>query len=110
MKKKTYTLDQKTVDIVRHILTARIDNSTRMSQRMAYHCARDVFEYALAGNIEVLTQFTFKVLSTEPKMKRQNAPSGKERGQKKIFGTRRWRSIRLTPITISTHCLMMAQI
>ena len=58
-KKKTYTLDQKTVDLVRHILTARIDNSTRMSQRMAYHCARDVFEYALAGNIEALTQFDY---------------------------------------------------
>ena len=59
MKKKTYTLDQKTVDIVRHIFAARIDNSTRMSQRMAYHCARDVFEYALAGNIEALDQFDY---------------------------------------------------
>lgn len=59
MKKKTYTLDQKTVDLVRHIFDARIDNSTRMSQRMAYHCARDVFEYALAGNIEALTQFDY---------------------------------------------------
>ena len=59
MKKKTYTLDQKTVDLVRHILTARIDNSTRMSQRMAYHCARDVFEYALAGNLEALDQFDY---------------------------------------------------
>ena len=59
MKKKTYTLDQKTVDIVRHIFAARIDNSTKISQRMAYHCARDVFEYALAGNLEALNQFDY---------------------------------------------------
>ena len=66
MKKNTYTLDQKTVDLVRHIFTARIDNSTRMSQRMAYHCARDVFEYALAGNIEALIQFDY--METKEKM------------------------------------------
>jgi hypothetical protein len=59
MQKKTYTLDQKTVDLVRHIFKARIQNSTKMSQRMAYHCARDVFEYALAGNLEALDQFDY---------------------------------------------------
>ncbi len=59
MKKKTYTLDQKTVDLVRHIFDARIDNASRPSAFIAYHCARDVFEYALAGNIEALTQFDY---------------------------------------------------
>ena len=59
MKSKTYTLDQKTVALVRHILTARIDHSTKASQYMAYHTARDVFEYALAGNIEALYQYDY---------------------------------------------------
>ena len=65
-KKEIYRLDQKTVDIVRHIFDARIDNATKMSQYMAYHCARDVFEYALAGNIEALTQFDY--METKEKM------------------------------------------
>ena len=56
---KTYKLDQKTVDLVRHILTARIDHSTKTSQYVAYHNARDIFEYALAGNIEALEQFDY---------------------------------------------------
>jgi len=59
MKKKIYKLDQKTVDLVRHIFTARIDNSKHRSQYLAYHTARDVFEYALTGNIECLAQFDY---------------------------------------------------
>ena len=59
MKKKIYTLDQKTVDLVRHIFDARIDNSKHRSQYLAYRTARDVFEYALEGNIEVLEQFDY---------------------------------------------------
>ena len=58
-KRKEYVLDQKTVDLVRHILNARIDNSKHRSQYLAYHTARDVFEYALAGNIECLAQFDY---------------------------------------------------
>lgn len=59
MKKKVYTIDQETVDIVRHILAARIDHSTKVSQYMAYHNARDIFEYALVGNKEALHEWDY---------------------------------------------------
>ena len=59
MKKETYKLDQKTVDIVRHILTARIDNASSRYSYLAYCNARDIFEYALAGNIETLNQLDY---------------------------------------------------
>ncbi len=59
MKKETYKLDQKTVDVVRHIFDARIDNATSRYSYLAYCNARDIFEYALAGNIEVLDQFDY---------------------------------------------------
>ena len=59
MKKETYKLDQKTVDIIRHIFAARIDNATSRYSYLAYCNARDIFEYALAGNIEALEQFDY---------------------------------------------------
>lgn len=59
MKKEIYRLDQKTVDIVRHIFDARIDNATSRYSYLAYCNARDIFEYALAGNIEALEQFDY---------------------------------------------------
>ena len=67
MKKETYKLDKKTVDIVRHIFDARIDNSTSRYSYLAYCNARDVFEYALAGNIEALEQFDY--METKEEMK-----------------------------------------
>ena len=65
--KQTYKLSPEIVETVRHIFAARIDNSTKMSQYMAYHCARDVFEYALAGNLEALDQFDY--MKTKEEMK-----------------------------------------
>lgn len=59
MKKKIYTLDQKTVDLVRHIFDARIDNATTPSSYLAYCHARTIFKLALAGNIETLNQFDY---------------------------------------------------
>lgn len=59
MKNKTYTLDQKTVDLVRHILMARIDHAQSLYSRRAYRMALDLFNYALAGNLEALYQFDY---------------------------------------------------
>ena len=59
MKKNTYVLDEKTVELVRHIFDARIDNSSSRYSYLAYCNARDIFEYALAGNTEALTQFDY---------------------------------------------------
>lgn len=59
MKKNTYVIDEKTVELVRHIFDARIDNASRPSAYLAYCNARDIFEYALAGNIEALTQYDY---------------------------------------------------
>lgn len=68
MKKNTYTLSPEVVNIVRHIFDARIDNASRPSAIMAYHAARDIFEYALAGNVECLREFDY-LLTQEEKEK-----------------------------------------
>lgn len=59
MKKNTYVLDEKTVALVRHIFDARIDNSSSRYSYLAYCNARDIFEYALAGNTEALNGFDY---------------------------------------------------
>ena len=67
MKKNTYVIDEKTVELVRHIFDARIDNASRPSAYLAYCNARDIFEYALAGNTEALNEFDY--LETKEEMK-----------------------------------------
>ena len=67
MKKNTYVLDEKTVELARHIFDARIDNSSSRYSYLAYCNARDIFEYALAGNMKALNEFDY--LETKEEMK-----------------------------------------
>lgn len=52
-------MDQKIIKIVRHILTARIDHADDQSSYIAYCNARDIFEYAVAGNYDCLAQYDY---------------------------------------------------
>ena len=56
MKKNTLSVE--TVKIVRHIFDARIDHAGRDGY-IAWTSARDIVEYALANNIECLSQFDY---------------------------------------------------
>jgi hypothetical protein len=56
---KTYKINQKTVDLVRHIFNARIKYAVRPSTKVAYKTALDVFNYALDNNLECLDQFNY---------------------------------------------------
>lgn len=47
------------IKILRHIFDARIDNAADSSAYTAWTSARDIFEYALADNIECLRQFDY---------------------------------------------------
>lgn len=47
-------MKKSTIELLRHILTARIDNSRDISEYLAWCDARDIIEYALAENIKVL--------------------------------------------------------
>lgn len=44
---------------LRHILDARVDNANDASALNAWESARDIVEYALAGNLECLRQFDY---------------------------------------------------
>lgn len=44
---------------LRHIFDARIDNAADASAYTAWTSARDIVEYALAGNLECLRQFDY---------------------------------------------------
>ena len=44
---------------LRHIFDARIDNAADDSAYTAWTSARDIVEYALAGNLECLRQFDY---------------------------------------------------
>ena len=44
---------------LRHIFDARIDNASDASAYTAWTSARDIVEYALAGNLECLRQFDY---------------------------------------------------
>jgi len=56
---KTYKINQKTVELVRHIFNARIKYAVRPSIKIAYKTALDVFNYALNNNLEYLDQFDY---------------------------------------------------
>ena len=58
-KNKGYYLDEETVKTLRHILTARIDHSKGHQAYIAYCNARDIFEYALAGNKDALKEWDY---------------------------------------------------
>ncbi len=52
-------MPEEIVKILRHIFNARIDNVNDYSAYIAWTSARDIVEYALAGNIECLNQFDY---------------------------------------------------
>lgn len=47
------------VETLRHILDARIDNASDAASYTAWTSARDIFEYALANNLECLKEFNY---------------------------------------------------
>ena len=59
-----YEISPEAVDIMRHIFDAKIDNSTDEAYQV-WCTARDIFEYALAGNLEVLAQFDYMQTAEE---------------------------------------------
>ena len=59
-----YEISPEVVDIMRHIFDARIDNSTDEAYQV-WCTARDIFEYALAGNLEVLVRFDYMQTAEE---------------------------------------------
>lgn len=54
-----YRISTQVVQILRHIFDARIDNACNPDQYTAWTSARDIVEYALANNIEYLSQFDY---------------------------------------------------
>ena len=52
-------MSEEIVKILRHIFDARIDNANDNSAYIAWTSARDIVEYALAGNIECLKEFDY---------------------------------------------------
>lgn len=53
-----YTISDEIVATLRHILTARIDHC-RGENYVAWTSARDIVEYALAGNMECLKEYDY---------------------------------------------------
>ena len=52
-------MSKEAIEIMRHIFDARIDNSRSIDIYQAWCNARDVVEYALANDIDVLKQFDY---------------------------------------------------
>lgn len=63
--KQNITINASTVEILRHIYNARIDNAHSPAEYTAWATARDVIEYALANNVECLTQFDYLLTREE---------------------------------------------
>lgn len=53
-----YTISSEIVDTLRHIFDARIDNCSS-ENFVAWTSARDIVEYALAGNYECLKEYDY---------------------------------------------------
>ena len=53
-----YTISSEIVDTLRHIFNARIDHCDAENY-IAWTTARDIVEYALAGNYECLKEFDY---------------------------------------------------
>lgn len=51
--------------ILRHIMDARIDNASSTEAYISWTSARDIIEYALAGNIDCLRQFDYLMTHEE---------------------------------------------
>lgn len=54
-----YKISPRVVETLRHILDARIDNANDASAYIDWTSARDIVEYALANNLEGLSQFDY---------------------------------------------------
>lgn len=65
MNQKTYTINQDTVDTLRHIFKARGQNCKNLCARLAYKIALDLFDYALENRMEYLEQFDYYSLNEE---------------------------------------------
>ena len=52
-------MSKEAIEIMRHIFEARIDNSRSVDAYQAWCIARDVVEYALANDIDVLKEFDY---------------------------------------------------
>lgn len=70
-----YKISPEAVKILRHIFDARIDNSTDETYQ-TWCTARDIFEYALADNLEVLMQFDYMQTAEE-----YNSYYGNQKGE-----------------------------
>lgn len=64
---------QETIDLLRHIFDARIDNAETQSEYVVLCDIRDIVEYALANNIECLAQFDY--LETDEEKHLNDEPS-----------------------------------
>ena len=60
-------MTDETLRVMRHIFDARIDNVTNINSYLAWTSARDIVEYALADNLECLTQFDYLETKGEQK-------------------------------------------
>ena len=61
-------MNDEIITTLRHILDARVDNANDFSTLAAWETARDIVEYALAGNLECLRQFDY--LGTKAEMEK----------------------------------------
>ena len=52
-------MTSETLEILRHIFDARIDNAINNNTLIAWMSARDIVEYALAENVECLREFDY---------------------------------------------------
>lgn len=59
-----YTISSEIVDTLRHIFDARIDHCD-VENYIAWTTARDIVEYALAGNYECLKEFDYLMTREE---------------------------------------------
>ena len=53
------TISDETIEVLRHIIQARFDNSHTKDKILAWGTARDIIEYALADNLDALRQFDY---------------------------------------------------
>ena len=56
---KKVTVSAETIELVRHILQARIDHSQKPSTIIAYKNALHIFNYALENNLECLSVWDY---------------------------------------------------
>lgn len=62
------SMSKEAIEIMRHIFDVRIDNSRSVDVYQAWCSARDVVEYALANDIDVLKQFDYLETAEERKI------------------------------------------